>query len=308
MRRILASPVDATGRLRIAVILHERAALNEGYMVELIHLLREEGHAVIITRASLMELGMNVKRIARFVNTTTADAWIVFSGSREVTEWFASQPIPAIALFGRRRGVPIASVGPDKSPAYAAATRRLIELGHHRIVLVARPERRLPVPGAPEHAFLAELAAHGITPGPYHLPEWKDGINGFHARLDPLFRLTAPTALIVDEALLCLEPSIFSSKCDCGYRRMFRLMTWRKIPPSNGVTLRSLMCAGTALPCCEGWSDGPKPWPTARKTYAGLSPAPSSSTAGRSARREREAEENAYPFSDYRPWAGRDGF
>jgi DNA-binding LacI/PurR family transcriptional regulator len=209
-RRILPTPAEPVARrLRIAVLPHEKVALNESYMVELIQLLREAAHEAFFAPASLLQLGMNVKRVAHVVKACEADAWIVCSGSREVTEWFASQPLAAFSLFGRRRGVPIASVGPDKSAGFAAAARRLIELGHQRIVLLVRPDRRLPVPGTPERAFLAELAAHGITPGPYHFPDWEDGIEGFHAQLEALFHVTPPTALVVDEVMLYLAAQQF---------------------------------------------------------------------------------------------------
>jgi LacI family transcriptional regulator len=105
-----------------------------------------------------------------------------------------------MALFGRRRGLPIAGVGPDKPPAMEALTRRLIQLGHRRIVMLARGERRLPQPGATERAFLNTLAANGMNPGTYHLPDWEENPDGFQHCLEQLFRLTPPTALIVDEA------------------------------------------------------------------------------------------------------------
>jgi DNA-binding LacI/PurR family transcriptional regulator len=213
MRRILVSAGEtAERRLRIAVLIHEQAVLNEGYMVEMIHQLREAGCDAFFTRASLLELGMDLRRIERLVSETEADAWVVCSGSREVTEWFASQAMPAFSLFGRRRGVAIASVGPDKSSAYAASARRLIELGHQRIVLLVRPDRRLPVPGTPERAFLAELAAHGITPGAYHFPDWEEGIEGFHTRLRRLFQVTPPTALVVDEMMLYIAAQQFLAR------------------------------------------------------------------------------------------------
>jgi DNA-binding LacI/PurR family transcriptional regulator/DNA-binding transcriptional regulator YhcF (GntR family) len=213
MRRIIESNSNTVRRrLRIAVLTHERAAMGEGYMAELIHHLGEAGHEAFFTRNSLLDLGFNLRRIARLVEEIEADAWIVCSASREVTEWFAAQPKPAFSLFGRRRGVPIASVGPDKSPAYAAATRRLIEHGHQRIVLLVRPDRRLPVPGTPERAFLAELAAHGIMPGPYHLPDWDEGIDGFQTQLEKLFHVTPPTALIVDEMMLFVATQQFLAR------------------------------------------------------------------------------------------------
>ncbi|MFK7851370.1 MAG: substrate-binding domain-containing protein, partial [Akkermansiaceae bacterium] len=110
------------------------------------------------------------------------------------------QEIPAFALFGRRRGVAIPGIGPDKIPAYRAATRRLGLLGHRRIVLMTSEARRLPRPGAPETAFLEELQVLGIQPSAYHLPDWEETASGFHACLESLFRITAPTAMIVDES------------------------------------------------------------------------------------------------------------
>lgn len=198
--------------IRVAILAYERPTVNEEIFSEAVHLLREAGHDAFFTRSSLMELGMNVRRVAGHVGKTETDAWIVCSASREITEWFASQSKPAFALFGRRRGVRIASAGPDKAPAFAAAARRLIELGHRKIVMMVRPDRRLPVPGAPERAFLDELAAHGITPGPYHLPDWEDGIEGFQTRLETLFHVTPPTALIVDEITLFVATQQFLAR------------------------------------------------------------------------------------------------
>jgi LacI family transcriptional regulator len=199
-------------RLRIAMLAYERSNLGEGISSEVVHVLREAGHDAFFARTSLLDLGFNVRRIAGFVKQNEADAWIISGATREITEWFSAQAKPAFSLFGRRRGVPIASVGPDKAPAYAAAARRLIALGHRRIVLLVRPDRRLPVPGTPERAFLAGLAAHGIEPGPYHLPDWKDGIDGFQGRLERLFEVTPPTALLVDELMLFVAAQQFLAR------------------------------------------------------------------------------------------------
>lgn len=43
------------------------------------------------------------------------------------------------------------------------------------------------------------LAAQGISRGAYHLPDWEESIDGYHARLEALFRMTPPTAVVVDE-------------------------------------------------------------------------------------------------------------
>lgn len=212
MRQIVVSKHSGRRRLRIAIQLYEPQDLSDNYMIELLHLLWEAGHDAFFARSTFAELGMSVNRLARSVKNTEAEAWIMRSGSREVTEWFAAQPFPAFALFGRRRGIPIASVGPDKCPAYAAVTRRLVKHGHQKIVMLVRPDRRLPEPGAPERAFLAELAAQGIVPGSFHLPDWSDDIEGFHSRLESLFRVTPPTALIVDDYPLFVAAEQFLSR------------------------------------------------------------------------------------------------
>ncbi len=200
MRRITGSAQGIhKRRLKIAVLAYERSSLSAPVISEAVHVLREAGHDAFFTRSSLVDLGMNVTRVAGLVRKTEADAWIVCAPPRRVVEWFASLSKPSFSLYGRRRGVPIASVGADKGPAIVAAARRLIDLGHKRIVMLCRSERRLPVAGTVERAFLAELAAHGITPGPYHLPDWEDGMKGFQTRIESLFRVNPPTALIVDE-------------------------------------------------------------------------------------------------------------
>ena len=200
MRRITGSARGIHQRqLRIAILGYERSNLRNQIFSEAVHVLREAGHDAFFTRSSLSDLGMDIRRVAGLVGKTDADAWIACAPPRQVAEWFASLSKPSFSWFGRRRGVPIASVGPDKGPAIAAAVRRLTDLGHKRIVMFCRPDRRLPVPGTVERGYLAELAAHGITPGPYHLPDWEDGMKGFQTRLESLFRVIPPTALIVDE-------------------------------------------------------------------------------------------------------------
>ena len=199
-RRIVPSETGVAHPLRIAILTHEPMALTEGYAVELQHLLNAAGHHAFFAETSLTELGMKVAGIRRLVARTAVDAWVIIAGSREVLEWFVEQQIPAFALFGRRDGLPIAGVGPDKLTTVTSAARCLIGLGHRRIVLLSRTERRLPEPGNSERAFLDELNAHGIATGAFNLPEWKDSAEGFHGCLEALFGLTPPSALIVDEA------------------------------------------------------------------------------------------------------------
>lgn len=200
---ILPDNINASS-LRVGILLYERTDAKADYIVDLRHRLTEAGHAVTMPLKALIDLKMNVDRIRRLVDDTEADAWVIHSGSSELLGWFAEQPIPAFALAGRRRGVNIAGTGPDKVPAARIAVRRLAELGHRRIIMLAREERRKPLPGLMERAFLNELKALGIATGSYNLPDWDDSLDGLYDRLDSLFRNTPPTALIIDEVPLYL--------------------------------------------------------------------------------------------------------
>jgi DNA-binding LacI/PurR family transcriptional regulator len=194
----LAGKRNGAPGLRVA-ILGDAADCRLDYLMALQHRLSDAGHQVSCCPVSVEGVGMDVNRIARIVAKSEADAWIVVGGSREVLEWFGSRRINTFALFGRRGGIPIAAVGPDKRSALASATRTLAGLGHRRIVLLTRERRRRPGPGMLERAYLDELAACGIQPGNYHLPDWEETPGGLLARLDALFRVTPPTALILDE-------------------------------------------------------------------------------------------------------------
>ena len=201
-RIVLPAGVAAGRRLRVAFMDYNPTALTERYISDLQHLLASAGHVAFHAGKTLLELRMDVRRVARLVAQTEADAWVVCAGSREVLEWFAAQPVPAFALFGRRRNVPLAGAGPNLLPACLAAVRRLLELGHRRIVMLARQERRAGGPGNIERAVLDEMAAHGISAGPYNLPDWEESREGFHRLLEKFYRLTPPSALILDEAFL----------------------------------------------------------------------------------------------------------
>ena len=186
--------------LKIAILDYDPRGWTESYVVEAQLRLIAAGHQAFFTPQSLLELHMDLKRVQRLVSKTDADAWIVCAASREVLTWFVNQPAPAFAWFGNRKGLPIAGVGPDKQPAYITAARRLIELGHRRIVLLHQQLLPLPELSAPKQAFLNELAAHGIVTSPFNLPQWADTKTGFYDCLTKLFSVTPPTALIIDEA------------------------------------------------------------------------------------------------------------
>jgi DNA-binding LacI/PurR family transcriptional regulator/biotin operon repressor len=204
-RRIKLTKNLAPPSLRVGILLYERIEEKVDYIVDLQHRLLEAGHVTTIPSKTLHDLKMNLDRISRLVRSVEADAWVIQAGSSEVLKWFAGQATPAFALAGRRRGVDIAGTGPDKIPAGQTAVRRLVELGHRRIVMLAREERRKPLPGLMERAFLNELEILGIaTSSNYNLPDWDDTVEGLYDRLNSLYMHTSPTALIIDEVPLYL--------------------------------------------------------------------------------------------------------
>ncbi|BCX46293.1 hypothetical protein HAHE_02010 [Haloferula helveola] len=204
---------DDGGRsIRLAMLEFDEASKGESYVVEMRHRLEEAGHRVLVTRETLQHLAMNASRVAQLVARTQADAWIVGAGSRDVISWFSRRPFPTFCVFGRRRGLPIAGAGPDKTGAMRKAVSRLAGLGHVRIVLLTRTDRRLPVPGASETAFLESLEEMGIAGGDYNLPSWEDHPEDFQRVLNSLFAVSPPTAIIVDTVELYLSTQQFLLK------------------------------------------------------------------------------------------------
>ena len=202
-RRLISLPDDSSPpALRVSILDHDPLDQTDQWMVALRQQLLNNGHNPCFTEKSLIELGMDLSRIARLVKRTPTDAWVVSSASREVLEWFAEQETPTFSLFGVRVGLPIAGTGPDKAKPIADATRRLIALGHRRISLLCLSQLRLPKPAHGVRAFFHELEAAGITTGQFNLPDWEASERGFKKCLDSLYGLTPPTALILDEPYL----------------------------------------------------------------------------------------------------------
>lgn len=196
-RRIRIEALGKAATLRIAILLYEPDDRKIDHILETVHQLVEAGHHPFYTKKALIELNMNVNAVSRLVGRTEADAWLVVGGSLPVLEWFSQQAFPAFGLFGRVNTVPIASAIPNKQSALREAVGHLVSIGHRRIVMIAREDRRKPKPGSSEQHFLDDLAAHGIPTGPYNLPDWEETPGGMNALLDSLFRHTPPTALLI---------------------------------------------------------------------------------------------------------------
>ena len=248
-RRINSDGGTSSRTMRVAFLAHDRDADRKlDYIVELNHALAEAGHAVFYAAKSLAQLQFEVRRTARLVEQTKADAWIVLAGSREILQWFATQPKPAFALFGQRYGLPMAGIGPNSSPAVAEATRKLIELGHRRIVLLCRRAQRLPHPSPRQSAFLHELKAAGVEPTEYNLPDWDETNEGFRQCLDALFRVTPPTALIVDEAAYFIAVLKFCARRGISVPGMASLISIDDDPAFD--------CCEPPVSCIK-WDSGP---------------------------------------------------
>jgi DNA-binding LacI/PurR family transcriptional regulator len=202
-RRILPRQGKAfTRRIRIGVLPYERGGQSLPINQVPLAGLNESRFDLKIATKSLTELRMSPDRVARLVKGEPMDAWVVISASKEVLEWFSCQAVPTFSLYGPFVGLPVSGGGPRKDPALKEVLRRLVELGHRRIVLFTRKERRHPTPAVYEQIFLSELERLGVPCGRYNLPDWDETPEGFRSALRALFEYTPPTALILEEPLL----------------------------------------------------------------------------------------------------------
>ena len=200
--KIVAEDTGNKAGLQIRILLYEESDAHNEHIVQLGYRLEQRGHHVAHAAKTLSGLNFDVKRVARMVEKDDGDAWVIQAGSRPVLEWFSARTVPAFAMFGRQTQLPIASLATVKSTAAAEALRRLVDLGHRRIVMLTREERRKPTPGMLERRFLEALERLGIGTGTYNLPDWEDNARGLQRCLDSLFRHTPPTALFFSEPAL----------------------------------------------------------------------------------------------------------
>jgi len=234
-RRIVLSGCNVVPRdYRVKYLSYESMSPGLPQVLDLLAQLRKAGFAVESTPKSLLDLGMDVKRVARHVQQNPADAWIVASGSREVLEWFSQQSTPSYAFFGNKSDIPIAGCSVRRN--MPKLIRRLVELGHRRIVLLIREEHLKPKLSFFATLFMEALEEEGITPSSYNLPEWGYQPEGLRRCLDSLYKVTPPTALIITEmsillavrdfhahrgiiaprdvSLVCLDQNPFFTWCD----------------------------------------------------------------------------------------------
>lgn len=188
-----------TGQLHFCILLYEDTDHQSLFLKELEHALNEAGHVVSYVEKTLIDLKMKLSSVQQIVKQERCDGWLIVAGSRSILEWFSQQSTPAFALFGRRMRLPIASAGPRTDIAFREAITRLTSLGHRRIVKICRSERRFPEPGNSERLFLDILREKDIPVGEYNLPDWEETAEGYQELLASLFRVSPPTAIIIDE-------------------------------------------------------------------------------------------------------------
>ncbi|MGB1129120.1 MAG: substrate-binding domain-containing protein [Haloferula sp.] len=198
-RKIVLPEGHVPPALRVAILFHERGDEADDFFVRFQHKLKAVGHTVVHAPKNLTDLGGNSRQLARMFKETDADAWLVIAGSDEVLKYFEQRHVPVFALFGFMDRLSIAGIGPNLVPSIVAATRRLVALGHRRIVVLGKTTT-LSHPGIIGATFIAEMAAHGIEVGPYNMPGWEGGYDGFYQCLASLFAQTPPTAILLYSA------------------------------------------------------------------------------------------------------------
>jgi DNA-binding LacI/PurR family transcriptional regulator len=199
-RKIILTNKQRGRGQKITFLAYEEMDRHLLYINKICHRLSDAGHSVTLSEKTFSGMKMDLQKVIRFVRANPSDIWIVMSASHEILTWFSKQPFPTMALFGRRRSVPIAGVGPDKTDAIVEMTEKLISLGHRRIVMMSREERHFPHLGLQERTFRETLDKNDILVGDYNLPKWKNNASGFKDCLERLFKVTPPTALILEES------------------------------------------------------------------------------------------------------------
>lgn len=190
--------------LRVGLLLHTALGQENSHSQELLLTIKygieDAGHTFVICPKTIESLNNNVPRLARAIHELKADAWIVYGGTREVFEWFASTPLPVLAIGGRSQGLPIACTRTDLVQAMADTVDALATRGHRRIVFITQSIHRKPTLSFAPQAFLDRLQHHGLKPDTkFTLPDWTETAEGLQRLLRALYFATPPTALLLHD-------------------------------------------------------------------------------------------------------------
>jgi len=116
-RKVLRPGKPVPGPLRVRILSYGVRERKDDVMQDLLYRLQVAGHDVELARQTLQEMKMDPRRVASHVSKNPADAWVIYGGSQEVLASLVERSVPAFALVGRMRDLPIAGVKPDKIPA-----------------------------------------------------------------------------------------------------------------------------------------------------------------------------------------------
>jgi DNA-binding LacI/PurR family transcriptional regulator len=209
-REIATGEPSSTERrtLRVGILLQMPVERDNSYSQQMIltikHRIELAGHACFFADRTMMQLGQQASRVARMVEDSPADAWIVYAASREVLEWFAARRTPVIALGGPSMDLPIGRSSTDTSECVVSMVDQLYAMNHRRIVLIGYATWHGPGPSRARQTFLDALVSKGIKPSEYNLPKWDETPEGLDRLLRSLFIATPPTALITMEPHYCI--------------------------------------------------------------------------------------------------------
>lgn len=205
-RQVAAGPPkgERSRPWRVGVLLHERMVDEnpgrQGALAQLQHEIEQAGHLCFFSRPCMAGLRHETGRIAAYFEEMQADAWVVLSPRPAVLAWLATQPVPAFSLGTLSRERALAGAVVDGQSSTVGGIRRLLALGHQRIVFIGQSGVRAPRTGTKAEAFIGELKAAGLRwSHGYNLPEWEETPAGFRALLTGLFSATPPSALLIDE-------------------------------------------------------------------------------------------------------------
>lgn len=202
-RRIVTSKIDLLPVMRVGILFYDSHTEARTDALQLKQAIIDRGHVPFVAPKTMQEdLGMSTSRIKKHVKSFEVDVWIVYAGSFEILQWFATYKVPVFAIYGRLIKANVAGMGIQKSVVTNRVTRQLVEQGHTRIVMFVREERRKPSLGMPELAFLEQLESCGIKTSSYNIPDWEDTPEGLEHCLNNIFQYTRPTALIICDAVL----------------------------------------------------------------------------------------------------------
>lgn len=165
-------------------------------LVRLVQDLEHDGHAATLVGFPTGKDPRKTGYLARLVQETEADVWLVHMGTHEALEWFYKSGVTVLAMGGHHADLPMPKIGANLAGCVAHTVRRLTAMGHRRIVFIVPAIWRRPEPGRSVKAFVRAMEEAGIRTTEFNLPEWEESREGLARLFDSLFRVTPPTAVI----------------------------------------------------------------------------------------------------------------